>query len=48
LGISLTTLFQPFEQSNEQMNQLLQKIERNPKKEMLLNAFNEILDTYDD
>lgn len=47
LDINLTTLFQPFEQNNEQINQLLQKIERNPKKETLLKAFNEILDTYD-
>ncbi|MDN6640379.1 MAG: helix-turn-helix domain-containing protein [Tetragenococcus sp.] len=48
LDINLTTLFQPFEQNNEQINQLLQKIERNPKKETLLKAFNEILETYDD
>ncbi|GMA08450.1 hypothetical protein GCM10025886_16010 [Tetragenococcus halophilus subsp. flandriensis] len=47
LNINLTTLFQPFEQNDNQINQFLQKIERNPKKETLLKAFNEILDTYD-
>ncbi|GAA5421201.1 MAG: helix-turn-helix domain-containing protein [Tetragenococcus koreensis] len=48
LDVNLTTLFQAFEQNDEQTNELLQKIERNPKKETLIKAFNEILDTYDD
>lgn len=48
LDISLTALFQPFEQNNEQINQFLQNIERNPKKETLLKAFNEILGAYED
>ncbi|MCF1684737.1 helix-turn-helix domain-containing protein [Tetragenococcus halophilus] len=47
LNINLTTLFQPFEQNDNQINQFLQKIERHAKKETLLKAFNEILDTYD-
>jgi len=48
LNINLTTLLQPFEQDDELTNQFLQRIERNPMKETLLKAFNEILDTYDD
>lgn len=48
LNINLTTLLQPFEQDNELTSQFLQRVERNPKKEKLLKAFNEILDTYDE
>lgn len=48
LNINLTTLLQPFEQNDELTNQFLQRIERNPKKETLLKAFNEILGTYDE
>lgn len=48
LEIDLTTLFQPFEQGDTQLNQMLQKLERNTNKKTLVEAFNEILNTYDE